>query len=268
MKYAICNEVFENWTTDATFKYVAGVGYDGIEIAPFTLCKSVFELDPERRTAIRDEAADAGIDIVGLHWVLVGPEGLHVTSPDKDVRERTVQYLIELANCCADLGGSVVVFGSPKQRSMVEGVTRDKAVEYAADVFLRAAERGAERDVTFALEPLTQAETNFLTTHTETIELIERINHPNVRLHLDVKAMSAEDMPIPDIIRGSRDHLAHFHANDANLRGPGFGDVDFGPIIGALREIEYAGYVSVEVFDFSPDPETIATRSLEYLKKF
>ncbi len=69
------------------------------------------------------------------------------------------------------------------------------------------------------------------------------------------------------IIRSARDVLAHFHANDANRRGPGFGDTDFVPIAGALDEIGYRGFVSVEVFDFSPDPRTIASRSLEYLRR-
>jgi sugar phosphate isomerase/epimerase len=61
--------------------------------------------------------------------------------------------------------------------------------------------------------------------------------------------------------------VAHVHANDANRRGPGFGETDFGPIAKTLADIGYKGWVSVEVFDYSPDPETIARQSLAYLQQ-
>ena len=84
---------------------------------------------------------------------------------------------------------------------------------------------------------------------------------------LDVKAMCSEARPIPQIIRESRGEFAYFHANDRNLKGPGFGDVDFKPIAAALKEAGYGGYVSVEVFKFEEGAETIATKSLEYLQR-
>jgi sugar phosphate isomerase/epimerase len=84
---------------------------------------------------------------------------------------------------------------------------------------------------------------------------------------LDVRAMSHESKPIPQIRRESRGQFAYVHANDKNLKGPGFGDVDFKPIAAALREVGYDGMVSVEVFNFDEGPEAIATQSLAYLKR-
>ena len=85
---------------------------------------------------------------------------------------------------------------------------------------------------------------------------------------LDVKAMSFLQKDRPEVIGEYAKYLKHFHANDANLNGPGWGDVDFGPIFQALKDINYQDYVSVEVFNFEPGPEAIATRSLEYMKQF
>jgi len=97
--------------------------------------------------------------------------------------------------------------------------------------------------------------------------LIDRIGSPHVRLHLDVKAMSSEAEPIADVIRANAEHLEHFHANDANLQGPGFGAIEFAPIFQALRDIAYDGWVSVEVFDYTPGPDRLAKDSLDYMRK-
>jgi sugar phosphate isomerase/epimerase len=204
---------------------------------------------------------------VGLHWLLAKTEGFHVADPDPDVRRQTVDYLAALARLCRDLGGRVLVFGSPKQRSLKPGVTAAQAIDHIADVFGRLVPVLEATDTVVALEPLAPSETDVLTTAAETCRLIDRIGSPHVRLHLDVKAMSSEATAIPDIIRASARHLEHFHANDENLQGPGFGGVDFAPIFAALAEVCYAGWVSVEVFDYAPGPERLARESLSYMRR-
>ncbi|MEK9948425.1 MAG: sugar phosphate isomerase/epimerase family protein, partial [Verrucomicrobiales bacterium] len=121
--------------------------------------------------------------------------------------------------------------------------------------------------ITICFEPLAPSETNFMNTASEAIEFIERLPSPAFKIILDVKAMCSMGQPIPDIIRQSAPHFAYFHANDANLKGPGCGEVDFVPIAQALKEVSYDGYVSVEVFKFEEGPEVIATESLSYLKQ-
>lgn len=112
MRFAICNELFAGWSLRQVMDFCKGLGYDAIEIAPFTLADSVELLDAEERAAIRRMAAQAGIEIAGLHWLLVKPEGLHLTTSDTQVRVRTAQYLTALAHFCADIGGKVLVLGS------------------------------------------------------------------------------------------------------------------------------------------------------------
>jgi sugar phosphate isomerase/epimerase len=267
MRHAICNETFEGWDHERVCRFVAGLGYTGLEVAPFTFAPRVTDITSERRRMLRRQAEDSGLRIVGLHWLLARTEGLHLTSAEEAVRVCTAAYLVELARCCHDLGGDLMVFGSPAQRRIPVGATAEQAAGYAADTFSRAMPGIADCGVRLCLEPLAPAETDFLTTCAEAVALLDRVDHPNFVLHLDVKAMSTDEAPIPDLIHRYAARTGHFHANDPNRRGPGFGETDFVPIFRALRQSGYQSWVSVEVFDYSPDPETIARESLRYMRE-
>jgi sugar phosphate isomerase/epimerase len=267
MRFAICNETFEGWEHARVCQFVAELGYTGLEIAPFTLAPLVSAVSDEQRRILRAEAEAAGLQIVGLHWLLARTEGFHLTSADESVRRRTSAYLVELARCCRDLGGDVLVLGSPAQRRLPAGVSKDEGVKYAADTIQRALPGIAACAVRLCLEPLGPQETDFVNTCAEGMALIELLRHPNFVLHLDVKAMSTERAPVPELIRHYAPVTCHFHANDPNKRGPGFGETDFVPIFQALAASNYQGWVSVEVFDYTPDPETIARESLRYMRE-
>jgi sugar phosphate isomerase/epimerase len=267
MRYAICNETFEGWDHARICRTAAELGYTGLELAPFTLAPRITDVTSAQRQELRQEAESAGIQIIGLHWLLAKTEGLQLTSPDIEVRERTAEYLVELARACHDFGGDLMVFGSPAQRRIPAGASRAEAVDHAVDTFRRALAGIVDADVRLCLEPLAPTETDFIQTAAEACEILDHIDHPNFVLHLDVKAMSSEKTPIPDLIRKHAARTGHFHANDANRRGPGFGEVDFVPIFRALKETNYAGWVSVEVFDYTPDPVTIARESIRYMRE-
>lgn len=272
MKYAICNETFVNWPLDRAMAFARSCGYEGIEFAPFTLGDSpeksdVRQISQQARHDVRRLLDQHHLQSIGLHWLLAKTEGLYLTSPVPEVQQATADYLSELARLCRDLDGHLLVLGSPQQRNLLPGVTLQQATEYAAHVIRLALPALEQHQVTLALEPLGPAEGNFLLTATSAIELADRIASPWVRLHLDVKAMSSEAIPIPEIIQQSASHLVHFHANDPNRRGPGMGEMDFVPILRALREIAYDGWVSVEVFDYEPGPERLAQESIDYLRQ-
>lgn len=266
MKYGICNEIFKGWRWEKTVGYIAGLGYDGVEIAPFTFANSVNKLTAGTRRKIRKIPEKAGLEIIGLHWLLTSPPGLSISSPDRNLREKTARYIIKLVDFCADIGGKIMVFGSPKQRSIEPPVKYSDVYNYAIDTFSVVVSQAERQGIIICLEPLPRNETNFINTAEEALGLIRDIKSPNFQLHLDVKAMSDEQKPIPAIIKSARKHLVHMHANDPNLLGPGFGDVDYKPIKKALAEIEYKRYLSVEVFLTGPGPEIIARKSMEYLK--
>jgi sugar phosphate isomerase/epimerase len=266
MNYAICNETFQNWRLADAFRYARHAGYQGIEIAPFTINKDVRQIERAERDEIARLAKEHDLTVVGLHWLLAFTEGFYLTSPKPDIQKKTAEYLGDLAQFCADIGGELMVLGSPKQRNLLPGVTHQEAMEFATEVLQLAAPRFEEHQITLAVEPLGPAEGDFLLTAEIGRELVRKVNHPKVRLHLDVKAMSTESTPIPQIIRESKRSFVHFHANDANQRGPGMGEIDFHPIMKALKEIQYDGWISVEVFDYTPGVEALVNESIQYLK--
>lgn len=266
MKYAICNETFLDWPFERAFAFARECGYTGIEIAPFTMATDARQISPARRAEVRRQAEVADLVVVGLHWLLAKTEGFHLTSPEAEIRRATGDYLVELVRLCGDLGGSLLVFGSPQQRNLAPGVSSRQGADWAAEVFSRVVPELERAQVVLALEPLGPAEGNFLNTAAESVALIERIGSPWCRLHLDCKAMSTEADSIPTLLQRHRQLLAHFHANDPNRLGPGMGALDFHPIVAALGEIDYHGWVSVEVFDYSPGPERLARESIAYLE--
>ena len=267
MKFGICNEIFKDWSLEDTFAFAKKAGYDQVEIAPFTIAKSVLDISAAERSRIRDLATRAGIGISGLQWVLVQAEGMYVTHTDPAVREKTAGYFANLVDCCSDLGGTRIIVGSPKQRDVMPGVSYEQAWTWATDVFRDAVKRAEDRGVVICFEPLAPSETNFVNTAEEARRFAAQFASPSMSIILDVKAMSSEAKPVPQIIRESAGKFAYFHANDTNLKGPGFGEVDFFPISAALRDVGYDGTVSVEVFKFDEGPEAIATRSRDYLRK-
>lgn len=268
IRLGICNELFEGWEFGEVCRLVKRLGYDGLEIAPFTLAPRITDVTPARRRELRAISEDAGLVTIGLHWLLAKTEGFYLTTPDPAIRRKTGDYLVDLAEATHDLGGTLMVLGSPKQRDLLPGVSLDDATSYAAEVLARIMPAVAGFGVDLCLEPLAPSETDFLNTCDQAEALIARVGHPNLKLHMDVKAQSGEaGRTVPELIARHAAKAGHFHAQDVNLKGPGMGDVEFGPILKALVASGYDRWVSVEVFDYSAGAEETAARSIACLRR-
>ncbi|MDO5309448.1 MAG: sugar phosphate isomerase/epimerase family protein [Planctomycetia bacterium] len=280
MKYALCNEMFDNWSIENQIQAIASWGYDGVELAPFSLDPSfvsgntptmeLSRLDSSIKQRVLTATKDYGIQTSGLHWILAKTSGYSLTSDDSQVRARTAEYLGQLAELCAELGGSYMVFGSPQQRHILKGQNRKEAIDNAAHTIDLVAPTLEQTGVYLALEALAPTETNFLNDAEETIGFIKRLTDSKwVTLHLDCKAMyCGEYRPIEDVLRyaASEIKMVSFHANDPNLQGPGFGRLDFTSIMQVLQEIGFDGWIAVEPFDYSPGVVPLGRKSIEYLK--
>ena len=268
MRIALCNEVLAPWPFARQCEWAAAVGYEGLELAPFTLGDDAWKLPAAERAALRRAASDAGIAISGLHWLLRQPEGLSITSPDATVRARTLEVLRGLIDLCADLGGAVLVHGSPAQRRLPaddEAAGRERAIETFATVAAHAQAAG----VTYCIEPLAAPEADFLHTVAEAAAVVQAIDRPALRTMLDCCAAArAEAESVHEVLARwlPTGLLAHVQLNDPNLRGPGQGALGFADILRALRRHGYAGWIAVEPFDYHPDGPACAARAIGYLK--
>jgi sugar phosphate isomerase/epimerase len=267
MKLAICNETYAGWEHARVCADVAAAGYDGLELS-----LSAIEPDPSTITEARAErlgaeARTAGLEVVGLHWLLVAPPGLHLASPDAAVRARTIAYMQHLARLCAAAGGHVMVLGSPAQRSVPDGATHADTFARVAEGCRAVAETAALCGVALALEPLAPRLTDVMQTCAEALRMIELVDHPACRLHLDACAMSTEARSALEIVTACAVELVHVHVNDpTTMGGPGSGTHDQRPLLRALRSVDYDGYLSVEVFVRNPDGPRIARDSAAYLR--
>jgi D-psicose/D-tagatose/L-ribulose 3-epimerase len=269
MRIALCNEVIAPMPFPAQCEYAAKLGYDGLEVAPYTLSEEPQRLGSAQIAAARAAAEDAGVAVTGLHWLLVKPAGLSITARDASVRKRTVDVMLALVDLCAELGGRYLVHGSPQQRRIEAGDTREAALARAGECFARAAERAAKAGVLYCVEPLAADATPLINTLEEAAAVVNQIGNPALRSMLDCSAAGrSEAQPLDALVERwvPPGMIAHVQVNDRNRRGPGQGEQRFAPLFAALLRNGYPGDVAVEPFDYVPDGPGAAARAVGYIR--
>ena len=266
--FLLCNEVVRELDFAAQCALAADLGYAGLEVAPFTLGPDAHRLPAPRRAELRRTAADAGVRIGSLHWLLVAPEGLSITSADPTVRRTTLEVIERLVDLAADLGAGVLVHGSPKQRELPPG-DRAAAIGRATEAFAAAGRAAEAAGVAYCIEPLSRHETEFVTSVAEAVAIVEQVGNPALRTMIDCRAARLSDVaPVEDLIARyvPSGMVRHVHVNDRNGRAPGQGADPFAPVLAALAAVGYAGDVGVEPFEYVPDGPTAAARAIGYLR--
>jgi sugar phosphate isomerase/epimerase len=273
MRIALCNEVLQPLPFAQQCKLAADLGYDGLEVAPFTLAEDPLSITDAQAAEFRRIAQSHGLEITGLHWLLVAPAGLSIVDADGAVRERTSAAMERLVDLCAALGGRYLVHGSPKQRSVPAGSTRDQAWMRAHECLTRAATRAQAAGVVFCLEPLSPRETDLFNTVEEAVRMVEAIGLPAFKTMVDCSAAGqAESEPVHEVMARwmPTGHIAHVQVNDPNRRGPGQGALKFEPILSTLLQMNvqghYGKWIAVEPFDYVPDGPGCAARAIGFLR--
>ena len=269
MRIALCNEVIAPMPFPQQCEYAAKLGYDGLEIAPYTLSDEPHRLGSAQIAAARAAAEDAGVAVTGLHWLLIKPAGLSISSKDENVRKRTIDVMLALIDQCAELGGRYLVHGSPHQRRVDPGETRASAMARARDSFASIAERAQKAGVVYCIEPLSSEQTPLINTLDEASRMVEEIGSPAVRSMLDCSSAGRmEKEPLNALVDRwlPKGVIAHVQVNDRNRRGPGQGEQRFAPLFASLKKHGYRGDVAVEPFDYVPDGPGAAARAIGYIK--
>ncbi len=272
MKFSICNEIFyyedrEKWPIRRQFETAADIGFDGLEIAPFTLADHVDDITDAQKGEIVEASEDTGVEVAGIHWLLVGPEGMHATSPDPQVRERTTVYLEKLVRLGIDIGGQMMVVGSPQQRDIREGVTFDQAWKWFRQSMRRCGEVGHTLDFKTCIEPLAkETNNNFIMRGYQAARMVDEIGLPSVGIILDTYSGVKEERDLPATIREYGDILYHYHCNDDSGYAPGIGETDFVPVMKALDDVGFERFASIEVFEMDRPATEQAEIGLQTLK--
>ena len=266
-RHAICNEAFKDYDFRHSCEAIRSIGYTGIEIAPFTLAADPLDISADKRAEYRRIICDEGLTFVGLHWLMVSPKRLHVTTSDEALRTESWRYVANLIDLCADLGpGGVMVFGSPKQRATVPGVSREEATKHWMDGLAGVAPHAEERGVTILVEALPSSQCDVVTSLEEAVAFVRQIGSPAIQTMFDSHNAEDEIENHATLVERYFDLIRHVHVNEMDGRHPGTGDYDFLAIFDVLRQKGYTGWISLEAFDFSMGAETLARESLRYLE--
>ncbi len=269
MRISLCNEVLATMPLAQQCEHAARLGYDGLEIAPYTLSDTPEKITSGEAAAIRATVESFGLVVTGLHWLLVKPSGLSLTDPDAALRARTLEVMQRMTALCAELGGAVLVHGSPKQRQIAAGETHAIALARLQEGLAKVAEAAGRNSVIYCLEPLSKKETQVINTIAEAAALVRAIGHPHLRTMIDCSAAGQEEAEsVPDLIARwlPTGLIGHIQFNDPNRRGPGQGEMKFAPILAALRRHGYDGAIGLEPFDYLPDGPGAAAFGIGYVR--
>lgn len=269
MKYSACNELFGPMPLGRAASMLRKAGYRGVEFAPYTIfgdfsAAAIAAGLAEARAALDGE----GLAFAGFHWLMVGPEPLHLTTADAALRARSLDHLRKLIDAAGRLGGGSLVLGSPKQRSTTPGTDRGAATARLAEGLAALAGEAEACASRILLEALDSTQTDVVNTLAEARSIVESIGRRGVGGMFDFHNVGDERQPWDTLIRQNAGFIGHVHVNEMDGRWPSSGASDFAPAFAALREIGYQGWVSMELFSVPEDPAAILRQSMDLFSRY
>ena len=268
MRYAVCNELFGSISLQEAASITRDIGFQGLELAPFTIFGDFSAAAISRGIAIAKRAfAETGLEFAGLHWLLAKPEGLHITTSDKALRRKSWNHLRRLVDAAAELGGGNLILGSPKQRSSDPGQGRAPAMATLRDELASIAPYAAERRTAILLEALSSDQTDVVNLLAEAEAIVNSVGNAGVGGMFDFHNCADEAISYEALIEKYIRMIRHVHLNDVDGNHPKPGDHSYLPAFAKLHELKYEGWVSLEIFSTPEDPAIVLRETMEYLKR-
>lgn len=251
---------FVFWDDFATgCAHAAELGFDAVEIFP---SDAAALLVPEFAKLLSHHGLKCAAVGTGAGWV---KHKLRLTDPDAAVRQRAIGFVSEIIDAAGTLGAPVII-GSMQGR-WGDGVTRERALVWLGEALVALAERAGRHGTVLLYEPLNRYETNLFNHQVNAAAFLRSLRSPNLRLLCDLFHMSIEESSIAEALRVAGPLVGHVHFADSNRQAMGWGHTDPETIMAALRDIQFAGYLSAEVLPL-PDGVAAARQAMASFRRW
>ena len=228
-------------------------GIDAVDIAPGKYFADVLHAHPAEIRSVAAKWQRYGIELTGMQSLLFGTQGLALFGSDES-RQRMFLHLAAVLRIAGELRATRLVFGSPRNRDR-GALSIAQAQSQAVTFFASLAEVAAREDVTLCLEPNpAHYACNFMTDSASTAAVVEAVNHPNIRMQLDVGALALNAERAEDVLRQHRALVGHVHASEPDLLPLGDGAADHAGAAAALRQHLAGSLVMIEMVATNAEP--------------
>lgn len=241
---------------ETSIQKAADLGYDGVELA----LKSGQEVDAEQ-LGRRLSKTKMEVSCISTGQVYAALD-LMFTDPDTEKRQQVEKVFREIIDL-AEQFGQMVNIG--RVRGQIGSTPPDEAERLFIDMARRLCDYAEPKKVTLVLEPVNRYEIDFINSVEQGVELMKKVNRPNMKLMPDVFHMNIEDITIGGVLESNIDYVGYIHLADSNRMAPGQGHTDFQDIFAHLKAGGYDGWVSVEILPI-PNPDAAAENAVRYLR--
>lgn len=265
IELGISNIAWNRTEDDSAFLLLKKLQVKHLEIAPTRIWEEPEKVSVQESQSYKRKCEDAGLTICAVQSVLFGhPEMMLFES---ETREATVDYLHRIMTLTASLGAKILVFGSPKNRS-VSKIEKSKIQDCARETFYELGNIAAKYGVFFCIEPNPpEYSCDFVTTAREGASLVRNVNSPGFSLHLDSGAMHLAHEDYRLAFQTNHDILRHFHLSAPYLEPVQSSPIKYRQVMLELLNSNYKGIVSIEM---RPDPTgqnlIIVEESLKFMQ--
>lgn len=267
IRYALCNELFGPMDPFEMGSITRKAGYQGIEFAPYTFFGSFSSGDIKAGIGeIKKVLGENGLQFAGFHWLLVSPRPLSLVSPDRELRQATLDHLRLLLAAAGELGGGHLILGSPKQRSARPGQSVEEAKTILKENLATLGGCAVSHKSRILLEALDHGQCDVINTLGEAGELVRAVNSPGVSGMFDFHNTGDETKSWDALIRQNRETIQHVHINEMDGGPPGAGSSDYAPAFKALRETDFSDWISMEIFSRPTDPARTVTGAMRFMR--